>query len=131
VGDIMFHGQGAGGEPTAASIISDIISCGNPKSKIQNPKLKKIKIKKIDEISSRYYVRLQVADQPGVLAAISKIFGQKKVSIDAVSQRERVGSYATLVILLHKVAEKNLKAALKSIKKLAVVRRIDNVIRII
>jgi len=131
VGDIMFHGQGAGGEPTAAAIISDIIGCGNPKSKIQNPKLKRIKIKKIREISSRYYVRLLVADRPGVLAAISKIFGQKKVSIDAVNQRETVGSYATLVILLHKVAEKNLRAALGAIKKLAVVRRVDNVIRII
>ncbi len=131
VGELMFYGQGAGGNPTASAIISDIIATTNPKSKIRSPRLKKVKLRKIDDISSRYYIRLEAPDKPGVLAGISRAFARKKVSIAAVVQKEMVGNVATIVILLHKVPEKNLKAALKMVTKLPVVRKICNVIRII
>ena len=131
LGELMFYGPGAGGGPTASAIISDIIA--SAKSKIQNPKskLKKYKIRKIVEITSRYYIRLQAPDRFGVLAGISKAFAQKKVSIAAVVQKETVGNTATIVIILHRTAEKNLNAALKLIKKLPQVKKVCNVIRII
>ena len=66
-------------------------------------KLRRIKTRKIDETSNRYYIRLQTPDRSGVLASISKAFAQKKVSIAAVVQKETVGNLATIVILLDKV----------------------------
>ena len=110
-------------------LISDIIQTAKAGKK-KGLKLRRIKIRKIEEISSRYYIRLQAPDRFGVLAGISKAFAQKKVSIAAVVQKETVGNLATIVILLDKVPEKNLQAALGVIKKLPVVHKICNVIRI-
>jgi homoserine dehydrogenase len=131
VGELMFYGPGAGGNPTASAVISDIISLVRQGSLPPVSELKSFKLIKIDEIESRYYIRLQAPDRYGVLAGIAKAFADKKVSIAAVVQRETVGKLSTIVIMLHKVAEKNLKAALKVTAKLPVVHRICNVIRIL
>ncbi|MEA3493058.1 MAG: homoserine dehydrogenase [Candidatus Margulisiibacteriota bacterium] len=130
IGQVMFYGPGAGGGPTASAIISDIIHIAK-RPKTQDRRLKAAKIRKIGDIASRYYIRMQVADKFGVLAIISRIFARKKVSIDAVIQKETTGNVATLVVLAHKVAEKNIKAALKLIEKLSVVKKVCNVIRIV
>ncbi|MFH1386623.1 MAG: homoserine dehydrogenase [bacterium] len=131
VGDLMFYGQGAGGAPTASAVIGDIICVSNYKLPTTNYQLNEHKIRKIDEITARYYIRLHTADHPGVLAEISKLFAGKKVSIAAVNQKERVDDTATIVILAHEVTEKNLNAAIAAIKKLPVVRQVGNVIRIL
>jgi homoserine dehydrogenase len=130
IGELMFYGQGAGGGPTASAIIADIIeaSKGGRKKSI---KLRQARMHGTENIEGRYYIRLEAPDRFGVLAGISKAFAQKKVSISAVVQKETVGKVATIVILLHKVSEKNLKAALKVIKKLPVVKKVCNVIRIV
>ncbi len=130
VGELMFYGPGAGGGPTASAVISDIIQIAKG-GKRRSVKLRKIRPRKIEEINSRYYIRLQAPDRFGVLAGISKAFARKKVSIAAVVQKETVGNVSTIVILLHNVAEKNLKAALRVIQKLPVVKKVCNVIRII
>ncbi len=131
VGELMFYGPGAGKGPTSSAIISDIIQIAKGKKKTAPPRLRKTKIRKVADISSRYYIRLQAPDRYGVLAGISKAFAQKKVSIAAVVQKETVGNLATIVVLLHEVPEKNLNAALKIIEKLPVVRKVSNVIRIV
>ncbi|MFH1361849.1 MAG: homoserine dehydrogenase [bacterium] len=131
VGSLMFYGQGAGGGPTASAIISDIITAANVKCQMSNDKLRKINLRKIAEVKGKYYIRLQVPDKYGVLAGISKAFARKKVSIAAVVQKETVGNLATIVVLTDKVIEKNLEAALRVIKKLPVVRRVSNIIRIV
>ena len=130
IGELMFYGPGAGGGPTASAIISDIIQAAKG-GKMKAVKLRRARMGRMQEISSRYYIRLQAPDKFGVLAGISRAFARKKVSIAAVVQKETVGNVATIVILLHKVREKNLNAALKIIKKLPVVKRVCNVIRII
>jgi homoserine dehydrogenase len=130
IGELMFYGPGAGGGPTASAIISDIIQAAKG-GKIRAIKLRQARIGGIESISSRYYIRLQAPDRFGVLAGISRAFARKKVSIAAVVQKETVGNVATIVILLHSVAEKNLKAALRLIRKLPVVRKVCNVIRIV
>lgn len=132
VGELMFYGQGAGGLPTASAVVSDIISTTNySKQNTQTNYFQKtLKIKPIGEISSRYYIRLSVADKPGVLAHISKEFAKQKVSIAAVMQKETVGKNAALVIILHESKEKNLFKAVQKIKKLPVVRKICNIIRV-
>ena len=96
-----------------------------------NVKLRDFDIRNIEEIIGRYYIRLQVPDRHGVLAGIARVFADKKVSIAAVTQKETVGSQATLVILTHEVPEKNLIAAIKAIRKLSVVNSVGNVIRIL
>ncbi|NQT29379.1 MAG: homoserine dehydrogenase [Candidatus Saganbacteria bacterium] len=136
VGEVMFFGPGAGGGPTASAITSDIVAAANYSAyggRTTPPtadKLRKIKPRKMDDISSRYYIRLEAADKPGVLAGISKAFARKKVSISAVVQKETDGKRATIVIFVHSVPQKNLMAALKIIKKLPVVQKVCNVIRI-
>ena len=130
VGELMFYGQGAGGNPTASAVVNDVIMTWNAMPTYVD-KYDQAKIKAFSQTANRYYLRLQVADRCGVLAGISKAFASKKVSIDAVIQKETVGNVATLVILFHKVAEKNFMAALAAIKKLSVVKKVCNIIRII
>jgi len=131
VGPLMFYGQGAGGGPTASAIISDIIASANSKFEIRNSTLKKAKVRNINEVKGKFYIRLEVPDRVGVLAGISKVFAQKKVSIAAVLQKESNGQFVTLIILTDKVVEKNLRAALATMKKLSVVHKIGSVIRLI
>jgi homoserine dehydrogenase len=75
-------------------------------------------------------LRLEVLDEPGVLAEISRAFAEEKVSIAGVKQKETVGKYTTLVIVLHETNEANLESALQKIGKLKVVKNVCNVIRV-
>ncbi|MBU0574278.1 MAG: homoserine dehydrogenase [Candidatus Margulisiibacteriota bacterium] len=129
VGEQMFYGQGAGGGPTASAVVADIISAARGQLPEAGGKTKAV-IKDIADTKSRYYVRLAVPDKYGVLSKISKAFADEKVSVSNVIQRETTGTYATLIIILHEIEEKNLSAALKKIKQLHVVKSIDNVIRV-
>ncbi|OGC23224.1 hypothetical protein A2291_08270 [candidate division WOR-1 bacterium RIFOXYB2_FULL_42_35] len=131
MGELMFYGQGAGGGPTASALVADLISIAHCSLPITHYSLLKSKIRNISQVQSRYYIRLQAPDRYGVLAGISKAFAKKKVSIAAVVQKEMVGNVATIVIMVHTVAERNLKAALAEVKKLSVVRKVCNVIRIV
>lgn len=130
VGELMFYGPGAGGNPTASAVISDVIKAACSCCPVV-PSLMPVPMRRIGEIKSRYYIRLQAPDRHGVLAGISRAFADKRVSIAAVTQKETVGNLATIVILLHSVQEKDLNAALSVIRKLPVVRRICNIIRIL
>lgn len=138
MGDGMFYGQGAGGLPTASAVISDVIeisaavdpgsdccSCGG-----FYPEMTEAQVRSMDEIRSKYYIRLEVPDTPGVLAGISGAFAKKKISIQDVVQRGSKGGVAQIVIILHKNREKDVQAALKAISKLSVVKRIRSVIRV-
>ncbi|MBU0629784.1 MAG: homoserine dehydrogenase [Candidatus Margulisbacteria bacterium] len=130
VGELMFYGPGAGGAPTASAIVSDIIELGQA-SPVFRGEFKERPVKPIADISSRYYLRLQVSDKVGVLATIARVFTEKNVSIAAVIQKENVGNLATLVIMLDESVEKNIQAAISAIKKLSVVSRVNNLIRIL
>ena len=130
VGELMFYGQGAGGRPTASAVVSDIISIASSGSKPQTAKQKEIKIKPIGETVSRYYIRLSAPDKHGVLAGISKAFSDHGVSIAAVMQKETIGNVATIVIIIHEAKEANLRKALSKLSKLAVVKKICNIIRV-
>lgn len=128
VGELMFYGQGAGGNPTASAVVNDIIQIASNKCKTVNLELKKYPA--ISNTSSRFYLRMEVQDKTGVLAEISKIFAEEKVSIAGVKQKETVGEVTTLVIVIHESNEASLKNALERIKKLPVVKSICNIIRV-
>ncbi len=130
VGELMFYGQGAGGAPTASAVVSDILKIADSASRIRHYALNKIKIKSIGDIDSRYYIRLTAPDKHGVLATISKIFSDHKVSIAAVVQKENVANAATIVIIIHSAHESDLRKALAKLGKSTMVKKICNVIRV-
>ena len=130
IGSSMFYGEGAGARPTASSIIADIIEICDGGAKAYYPVLSKTKIKSLDEVSTRYYIRLKAKDTPGVLASISGIFAQKNVSIQAALQKETVGDTATVVIIIHTVNEKDFRQAMELISKLPHVTKVCNTIRV-
>jgi homoserine dehydrogenase len=134
VGDVMFYGRGAGQLPTASAIVGDIIDLamhqsGGGTSPRMNFGLATKPIVPMGEVTSRFYLRLDVTDRPGVLAAIAKIFGDCGVSISAVTQEEATGDAVELVIFTHEVAESALQKAVSGIGKLDVVAGVRSLIR--
>jgi homoserine dehydrogenase len=138
MGEAMFYGEGAGGLPTASAVLSDVIEIAQKVACCSEccpapsyyPPEKKLKIKDMGDIRSRYYIRLEAPDRPGVLAGISGAFAKKKVGIQEVVQRGSKGATAQIVIILHENREKDIQEALKIISKLPVVKRICSVIRV-
>jgi len=136
-GRVIFYGQGAGSLPTSSAIVADVIqlaqniNLGLP-SKPQ-PHLSRVKkITPISEIKPRYYIRMTTADRPGVLAQISKILGDNLISISSVIQKETdvTSQAAQLVLMTYPAQESAVQQALQETKALAVVKEIDNLIRV-
>ena len=129
---IMLFGPGAGGTPTASAVIGDVISIVNtaPGGYIGNCTCyKALDFYPGADVVSRFYLRVQVADEPGVLAAIAGVFGQEGVSIHSMQQTGAEDS-AQLVLVLHPVREAAFFGALSRIAALPAVRSHPSVIRI-
>jgi homoserine dehydrogenase len=140
VGQQLFCGHGAGQMPTASAVISDLVDVA------QNIRLGRGRVghipmlagfstikrlRKIDQIQTRYYIRFMAQDKPGVLAKISGILGRRNISIASVSQKERHRAEVVPVIMLtHEAGERNLRQALDEIDRLSVVKPKSVAIRI-
>lgn len=131
VGHTMFYGRGAGRMPTASAVVSDVVDIilGNAVRTFQQLCLLPdvtvpAAIKPIEEIVSRYYLRLMVVDRPGVLAKLTEIFGRYNISISAVLQHEGAKDdqngepIVPVVVLTHRAKEGNLQSAINEIAKL-------------
>ena len=133
-GPTLYYGAGAGSLATASSVVSDIIDISRkilsksnnsvPLLSYQRNELQNKKILDINEIESRYYLRIRVTNKPGVLADITKIFGSKSISIESILQKEDLvnDENVPIVLVTHEVIEKNIIEALKDIEKLEVVK---------
>lgn len=137
VGKVIFYGQGAGPSATSSAIVADIINIAQNinRGKSSAPKLpfaSERTIKPMAEIETRYYVRMSVADQPGVLAQISKILGDHSISISSVIQKEADPStqIAEIMIMTHPANEQEVQQALKEAEQLPVVKEISNFVRV-
>ncbi len=139
VGDLMFYGRGAGDLPTGSAVVSDLVDILRNDIDIDNinPVVKnnlwKKEIKDINEISSKYYIRLSVEDRTGVLGEITSVFGNENVSLRSVIQKgvDLVNeNKVTLVLVTHDCIEGNLRNALNSLCKLEAVYKLNNLIRI-
>jgi len=137
VGKVLFFGEGAGALPTSSAIIADVVSSaqdvilgvGNKtKRRFESGK----SIKPMAEIETRYYLRMNIADRPGVLAQISKVLGDHLISIASVIQKETdsVAKTAEIVIMTHPAQEKAVQQALGKLSQLDVVGEISNFIRV-
>ena len=129
-GQLLFYGLGAGGVPTSASVVSDIVNIALGGNEFFRGE-EKVKLEDIRKLRTRYYMRFMVKDQPGVLATISKILAHYKISIASVKQKEvSKGRVAPIVMLTHQAKEDNLQKALARINNLAIVRQPGQIIRI-
>ncbi len=124
VGNMLFYGRGAGSLPTASAVISDLVDLGRgdgPKVSFEKPRVRRVR--RMDEIVSRYYLRFTALDKPGVLAKIAGVLGKYHIGIAQVSQKEyRRAKFVPVVMTTDHSAEKNLQKALSAIDKLAIVK---------
>ncbi len=135
VGDVLFYGRGAGPHPTASAVIADLVDiakAGAVEDRFVVRALgRKIPVKSIISILSRYYLRFCVIDKPSVLAGISKVLGKYKISISDVMQRERsAGRVVPLILLTHHAHEKDLRTAIREIDRMPYIKSKSQVIRI-
>lgn len=135
VGEAMFYGRGAGSLPTASAVVADVIDVArnivhDMSGRILCTCFEDKKIASIDESISSYYIRLLVKDEPGVLALIAGAFGDQKVSLSSVIQKQKLNNQAELVLLTGAISDVNIQKALTNIKSLNVVTEVYNVIRV-
>jgi homoserine dehydrogenase len=137
VGQVIFYGQGAGPRATSSAVVSDIIKIAQDinSGKTSTPRLPFATgrtVMPMAEIKTRFYMRMSVADQPGVLAQISRILGDHAISISSVIQKETDAStkVAEIVIMTHPAEEQSVQKALKETEHLGVVKEISNFVRV-
>ncbi len=130
VGPTLYYGAGAGSEPTASAVVADLIDVARlmdatsaqrvPYLAFQPDQVQDLPILPIDAVQSAYYLRLRANDKPGVLAEVTKILGDRNISIDAMMQKEpdENETEADIVILTHITVEKNINAAIAAIEAL-------------
>ncbi|MCJ7778920.1 MAG: homoserine dehydrogenase, partial [Sedimentisphaerales bacterium] len=130
VGQVMFYGRGAGMMPAASAVVADIIdvALGNSATTFRHLHLKPRNavaplIEKIDNLVSRFYIRVMCKDQPGVLAQWSKVLADNHISISGALQHEGAGPENTVpvVIATHPALQKNVTAALIDMERLDVI----------
>jgi len=140
-GPSMFYGKGAGMMPAASAVVSDIIDISRnivreinhrvPMFSYQREFLKKVKIKNIKDVVTRYYLRFSVVDCTGVLSKISGILGRHNISIHSVIQKSRrVKGVVSIFLLTHEARDADVRKALNEIDRLSVVQDKTMLIRI-
>jgi homoserine dehydrogenase len=137
VGKLIFYGRGAGSLPTSSAVLGDVIALGQvinagKKGLVPSGLLTRKPIKAIAELQTNYYLRMRVADQPGVLAQVARILGDRDISIASVIQKvadERTQT-AEIVIMTHPAKEQYMQQALSEIEMLPVIKEVCNLIRV-
>ncbi|HEX9774290.1 MAG TPA: homoserine dehydrogenase [Actinomycetota bacterium] len=133
VGELMFYGQGAGGGPTGSSVVGDVVDVARniitggrgPGCTCYEDK----PVRPIEGMYSQYYILLNVADEPGVLATVAHAFGDNNVSISSVWQ-EGSADEAQLVMITHRALEQDLQATLTRLRTTPQVSAIESVMRV-
>ncbi|PPD58783.1 homoserine dehydrogenase [Dehalogenimonas etheniformans] len=137
VGDVIFSGQGAGPAPTSSAVVADVLAAAQDVASCVGNRMRwrldgGKKLMPMSEVVTRYYFRLNVADKPGVLAHIAGIFGDNKISIASVLQKEvdEVTESAEVVIMTHPAKESAVRRAVESLKGLESIKAVHNFIRV-
>ncbi len=139
VGSTMFYGRGAGDMPTGSAVVSDIIDigrdilagCADRSPVTAFRERKPLAIRKMDDITSCYYLRFSALDKPGVLSRISGVLGKNNISISSVIQKGRGGAEAVpLVMMSHEAVERDVRKALEEIDRMDCVAGSTVVIRV-
>ena len=136
LGRVLFQGQGAGAAATASAVIADILDAaqalthGRPPTPWQGRQ--QLPLRPMSELRCRYYMRMEVADRPGVLAQIARCFGDHQVSIASVIQKESnaAAQTAEIVIMTHQAREADVLATMSEVARLPVVCQVGNLLRV-
>ena len=134
IDQIMFYGRGAGGHPTAAMMVGDAVNAAISQRAGCHTSLGDLPpavIRPIDEITSAFTVSLDAVDEPGVLATIASVFGNRGVSIGSMEQELTDEGIARLIFITHEAIEKNFRATLADLADLDSVKRIGQVLRVV
>lgn len=131
----MFMGRGAGEMPTSSAVTGDIIDTARNlltgcTGRIGCTCYKNLPVKSIDDIKSKYFIRLRVEDRPGVLAGVSGVLGNNNVSISQVIQKASNGGSSDLVVITDTVRERHIRDALTIMRSMSMVRDVASVIRV-
>jgi homoserine dehydrogenase len=130
VGPTLYYGAGAGSEPTASAVVADLVDVvrvltSDPENRVphlafQADALSDIPILPMERIETAYYLRMQVADRPGVLADVTRILADHKISIEAILQKEPTedAGHASVIMLTHRVVEREMNEAIRRIQAL-------------
>ncbi|HET9091946.1 MAG TPA: homoserine dehydrogenase [Acidimicrobiales bacterium] len=132
-GELMVYGRGAGGRPTASAVLGDVLEAAHhlsEKTTARSARRRRVRLRPIAELSTQYYLSLDVVDRPGVLAAVASVFGEHHVSIRSMEQ-VGLGSEARLVFITHTAREADLQATIAELAGLDSVERIGCVLRVI
>jgi homoserine dehydrogenase len=132
-GELMFYGRGAGGGPTATAMLGDLVDASRnllAGAPAPAPKRTRSTVRAQEDLRSAFYLSLDVADRPGVLAAVAKIFGDHNVSIRAMEQ-VGLAEEARLIFLTHVAREGDLLATIDALRQLQAVDRVSGVLRVI
>jgi homoserine dehydrogenase len=133
VGPTLYYGAGAGAQPTASAVVADLVDVtrlitadpGNrvPHLAFQPDQLSAVPILRMEQVETSYYLRMRVADKPGVLADITRLLARSKISIDAMVQKEPAEGerQVDIVMLTHRALEKNVNEATRRIEALRTV----------
>ena len=136
VDKFMLYGRGAGARPTASAVVADLCAVAHNLQRNVTDRVEIVHrhrpIVDFGDTQSRYYLRLQVLDQPGVLAKIAQVLGDKEISIASVMQHEtnNPAGVAEIVIMTHVARERRMAAALAEIQFLDVCREISAFLRV-
>jgi homoserine dehydrogenase len=138
VGETLFYGRGAGRNATASAVVADLVDVAlnlkhNAAERILafRPGSQFNELMPMDDVESRYYLRLQVKDEAGVVAKIADILSKQDISISSFIQREEHSEdNVPLLILTHEVKEKQINATINDFEKLSVVSGKVKIIRI-
>ncbi len=138
VGPTMFYGRGAGQDATASAVVSDILDVSLNLAHGSAHRVTGFRaherypdgLMPMDDITCRYYLRLALVDNPGVLASITKILGEHRISIASISQTEVEQEVVPVVVLTHDAREADIQSALNDIESLDVVKAKPVMLRI-
>lgn len=136
-GKLVFYGEGAGALRASSAVLADVLAiakniCGGVSNVPELRLDRRMSVKPMSELKTRYYLRLNVPDRPGVLAQISKVLGDNSISIASVIQKESdpAAQTAVIVIMTYPAPEKAMQKALEELRQLPVVDEVSNCVRV-
>jgi homoserine dehydrogenase len=133
VGQLMFYGRGAGGDPTATAVVGDLVSAA--RNRLAGTRgigctcVYERRVRPMDDTRGQYYLDLHVEDRPGVLAEVAEHFGRNGVSIERVWQ-EGFGDEANLIFITHRAQEGAFQKTVQELGELTAVRAVSSVVRV-
>lgn len=137
VGTTVFFGRGAGGSPTSSTVVADVLTTARSIALggIVRPRLelnRRLAVKPMDDVVTRYYFRISVVDQAGVLAQISRVLGDHNISISSVIQKElnAEAQTAIIVIMTHPSVERNVRTTIAELNALPLVEEVSALLRV-